>query len=84
MLKKGDIFLNHMNISKKNKMYTEPNESYSENNKENHATKSLLDHFDDSNEKANRQPIKINDPSYNGSTMVSPTFQTQELISLKD
>ena len=32
----------------------------------------------------NHQKIKINDPSYYGSTMVSPTFQTQELISLKD
>lgn len=28
MLKKGDNFLNGMNITKKSKLHTEPNESY--------------------------------------------------------
>ena len=65
-------------------MYTEPNQLYNENNKENLVTKSLLENLDASNQNNNHQKIQISDPAYYGSIMVSPTFQTQEVISLKD
>ena len=42
MLKKGDNYLNNLNITKKSKLYTEPNESYCDFNKENLGSKSLF------------------------------------------
>lgn len=44
MLRKGDY---HLNITKKTKQYTEPNESYSDFNKENLSSKSLIEPLND-------------------------------------
>lgn len=84
MLKKTDYHSNHLNITKKTKQYTEPNESYTEFNKENVCSKSLLEPLNDSHaiEQTNKQ--KGYELSANGSTLISPTFQSIPQLSLKD
>lgn len=83
MLKKGDYHSSHLNITKKTKQYTEPNESYTDFNKENLSSKSLLDPLNDSH--PHEHPHKKNaDISPIGSTLISPTFQSIPQLSLKD
>jgi hypothetical protein len=84
MLRKGDHFLNNLNITKKNKLNTEPNENYRDLNKENLCSKSLFEDLNDSsgNEQLNKQ--KGHEQSGYGSTMISPTFQSPDLVNLKD
>lgn len=84
MLKKGDYNSNHFNITKKTKQYTEPNESYTDFNKENMCSKSMLEPLNDSHGTEHMGKLKGHDLSGNGSTLISPTFQSIPQLSLKD
>lgn len=80
MLRKGNDAQHTITANRRNKQTHESVQHYSENNKENLNSKSLLEHIhehDGDNKNRNR------DESHYGSTMVSPTFQNN-LISLKE
>jgi hypothetical protein len=84
MLRKGDYNSNLFNITKKTKQYTEPNESYTDFNKENMCSRSLLEPLIESNGTEHISKPKGNEMMGNGSTLISPTFQSIPQISLKD
>jgi hypothetical protein len=83
MLKKGDTH-HQLNLTRKNKQYTEPNQSYSDYNKENLCSRSLLEPLDDSHTTDHPSKSKNHELSGNGSTLISPTFQSIPQLSLKD
>ena len=83
MLKKGDT-QHTLNLTKKNKQYTEPNQSYHEFNKENLCSRSLIEPLDDSHPNEHANKSKNHEMSGNGSTLISPTFQSIPQLSLKD
>lgn len=80
MLKKGD----HLNITKKTKQYTEPSQSFSDFNKENLCSRSVLDPLNDSHSTDHPPKQKGREVMGNGSTLISPTFQSIPQLSLKD
>ena len=83
MLKKGETH-HSLNLTKKNKQYTQPSQSYHEFNKENLCSRSLLEPLDDSHTAEHPTKSKNQELSGNSSTLISPTFQSIPQLSLKD